>query len=204
MFDRHLRPLIDPPLSRVARSLAGAGIGANAVTTLGLFCGLAAGVAVWQSLFVPALALIALSRVADGLDGAIARATSPSDFGGYYDIVADFAFYAAIPVGFIALTPAANGLAGGVLLASFYVNAASFLGFALLAERHGLQSDANGKKAWYHATGLLEGSETIAFFAALCIWPAFFPVMAYVFAALCVFTAVSRLWMAKSLLLGQG
>lgn len=204
MFDRHLRPLIDPPLNRLGAGIALLGIPANAVTLIGLLCGLAAGLAIAYELYLPALLGIALSRLADGLDGAIARATKPSDFGGYLDIVADFAFYAAIPLGFVWADPAANGLAGAVLLASFYVNAASFLGFAILAEKHGLTTQARGRKSWYHAGGLLEGSETILFFVHLCLLPMLFVPLSWVFAALCLFTAIARVFMARDLFAGDG
>lgn len=203
MFDRHFRPLIDPPLNRLGAGIALLGLPANAVTLIGLLCGLAAGLAIAYEHYLPALLGIALSRLADGLDGAIARATKPSDFGGYLDIVADFAFYAAIPLGFIWADPAANGLAGGVLLASFYVNAASFLGFSILAEKHGLTTQARGRKSWYHAGGLLEGSETILFFVLLCLLPMLFVPLSWVFAALCLFTAIARVFMARELFAGD-
>lgn len=199
MLDRHLRPLIDPPLNTLGRRLARVGISANLVTGLGAALGLAAAVAIAQGWFMTALALILTSRLADGLDGAVARATRPSDWGSYADIVADFVFYAAIPLAFVWVDPAANGLAGGVLLAAFYVNAASFLGYAVLAEKHKLSTTANGTKSWYHAVGLLEGTETIVFFMALCLWPTAFVPMAWVFAALCAVTAGARLAMARQL-----
>ena len=193
MLDRHVRPFIDPPLNAFGRRVAAAGLSANAVTTMGLMLGLAAAICVAVGAYGAALALILASRLADGLDGAVARATRASDFGGYYDILADFVFYAAVPMGFIWADPGAHGLAGGALLAAFYVNAASFLGYAILAEKHRLSTSANGRKSWYHAGGLLEGTETIAFFAAFCLWPALFPALAWVFAALCLITATGRM-----------
>ena len=109
MLDRYLRPLIDPPLNRLGRGLAWAGIGANAVTLAGLLLGLgAAGAIAWGAPLV-ALGLILASRLADGLDGAVARATRLSDLGGFLDIVADFVFYAAVVLG---LCPP-NAFAGG-------------------------------------------------------------------------------------------
>lgn len=202
MLDRFLRPLIDPPLNRLGQRLARTGVGANAVTLAGLALALLAGLAIALGWFGAALALVLASRLADGLDGAVARATQPGDFGGLLDIVADFVFYAAIPLGFVVADAGANGLAGAMLLASFYVNAASFLGFAVLAAKRGLTSEVNGKKAWYHATGLLEGSETIAFFVALCLWPQGFVVLAWSFALLCLLTAVLRLLAARALVQG--
>lgn len=197
MLDHHLRPLIDPPLDRLGQRLAVAGVGANLVTLVGLALGLAAAACIAAGWFGAGLALMLASRLADGLDGAVARATRPSDFGGFLDIVADFGFYAAIPVGFVLADPGANGLAGAALIAAFYVNAATFLGYAILAAKRGLSTSANGPKAWYHATGLLEGTETIAFFAVFCLFPAAFAPLAWVFAGLCLLTAGLRILTAR-------
>ena len=142
------------------------------------------------------MALILTSRVADGLDGAVARAQGVTDFGGYLDITCDFVFYAAIPLAFVLHDPGANGVAGAVLLASFYINGASFLGYAILAEKKQMQSVSHGVKSLYFTGGLLEGAETIAFFVALCLWPAWFAPMAFVFASLCALTAASRVALA--------
>jgi phosphatidylglycerophosphate synthase len=136
------------------------------------------------------------SRLADGLDGAVARATRTTDFGGYIDIVADFLFYGAIPLGFVLLDPARNGVPGTALLLSFYVNGASFLGFAVLAERRRMTTTARGVKNLFFSGGLLEGSETIAFFVLLCLWPAAFPALALGFASLCFVTAIARVHLA--------
>ena len=197
MLDRHLRPWIDPPLDRLGRRLAAAGVGANAVTLAGLVAGLMAAGAIVAGAFWLALGLIALSRLADGLDGAVARARGPSDFGGYLDITADFLFYGAIPLAFVLHDPAANGAAGAFLLLSFYVNGASFLGYAILAERHGLQTRSHGVKSLYFTAGLLEGAETILFFVLLCLWPDGFAVLAWVFGGLCLVTALARLLLAR-------
>ncbi|GAB1379208.1 CDP-alcohol phosphatidyltransferase family protein [Pararhodobacter aggregans] len=198
MLDRYLRPLIDPPLNRLGRGLARAGIGANSVTLAGLLLGLGAALAIAQGAPLLGLGLILASRLADGLDGAVARATRLSDLGGFLDIVADFIFYAAVPLGFVLVDPGANAVAGAALIASFYVNAATFLGFSILAAKRGLATEARGRKSWYHAGGLLEGSETIAFFLAFCLWPAAFAPLAWVFAALTLVTAAGRVTQAAA------
>jgi phosphatidylglycerophosphate synthase len=196
MLDRHLRPLIDPPLNLIGGQLARTGLTANAVTLVGLAFGLAAAGAIVAGHFLLAVALILASRVADGLDGAVARAHGVTDFGGYLDITSDFVFYAAIPLAFVLYDPTANGVAGAVLLASFYINGASFLGYAILAEKKKMRSDAHGVKSLYFTGGLLEGAETIAFFIAICLWPAWFAPLAYTFAVLCALTMAARLVLA--------
>ena len=196
MLDRHMRPLIDPPLAWLGGALARVGVSANAVTLAGLALGLAAALCITQGLMLEALALVLASRLADGLDGAVARARGPSDFGGYLDISADFLFYGAVPLAFVALDPAANALAGAVLLVSFYFNGATFLGFAILAERKAMRSDAHGVKSLYFTDGLLEGTETIAFFVLPCLFPGWFASLAWGFAALCFLTAGARILLA--------
>ena len=149
----------------------------------------------------PCLALIPLlaSRLADGLDGAVARASEKTDFGGYLDITVDFLFYGMIPMAFVWLSPASNGAAGAFLLASFYFNGASFLGYAILAEKHGHKTSAQGQKSLYYSNGILEGTETIAFFVLLCVLPTYFAPLSWAFGALCFATATLRLYAAKQI-----
>ena len=199
MLDARARQIIDPPLNALGRTLARTGISANAVTLLGLVLGLLSAVMIAQGAPLAALIPLLASRLADGLDGAIARATQKTDFGGYLDIASDFLFYGAVPVGFVILNPADNAIAGAVLLLSFYFNAASFLGFAILAEKRGMETSAQGSKSLYYSNGLLEGTETILFFVALCLMPWAFAHLAWVFAILCFATAALRIWAAREI-----
>lgn len=191
-----MRRLIDPPLNRLGRDLARRGVGADAVTLAGLALGLGAAalIATGASLVLALLPLLA-SRLADGLDGAVARAQGKTDFGGYLDITCDFAFYGAIPLAFGIRDPGL-ALPAAFLLFAFYVNGASFLGFAILAARNGMETTARGDKSLYFTAGLLEGTETILFFVALCLAPAFFAPLAWGFGALCLVTAGARIVLA--------
>ena len=126
----------------------------------------------------------------------MARATEKTDRGGFLDIVLDFAFYGLIPLGFVIADPAANAVAGATLLFSFYVNGASFLAYAIMAERHGLSSEARGEKSLYFTSGLAEATETILVFVLFCVLPGYFAWIAYVFAALTLVTAVARIALA--------
>ena len=103
---------------------------------LELVCQLAAALAVAMGMMLVAFVLILLNRFCDGPDGAVARATAPTDFGGFLDIVFDFIFYAMVPFGF-ALDDPANALAACFLVVSFFGTAVSFLAFAVMAERRG-------------------------------------------------------------------
>ncbi len=198
MFDAKLRPLIDPPLNRAGRALAGMGVTANQLTFAGLALGLAGAVAIAFGHIGWGLGLILANRLLDGLDGAVARVRGPSDLGGYFDIVADFAFYVAIPLAFGALAPA-NTLPALVLVASFVLTGVSFLAFATIAAKRGAETDAHGHKSFFYSTGLAEGGETIAVFIAMCLFPAWFGVIAYAYAGLCVLTVIQRSALAIAL-----
>lgn len=191
MLDAKLRPLIDPPLNWAGRVLAGVGVTANGLTFTGLVLGLAGAAAIAFGHIGWGLGLILANRVADGLDGAVARVRGPSDLGGYFDIVADFAFYVSIPLGFGVLA-AENTLPALVLVASFVLTGVSFLAFAVIAAKRGEETTAHGRKSFFYSTGLAEGTETIALFIAMCLFPAWFPVLAYGYAALCVLTVFQR------------
>lgn len=197
MLDGLMREVIDAPLTGGGRWLAARGASADAVTLAGLVLGLASAGMIWAGWAGLGVALVLLaSRLADGLDGAVARARGKTDFGGYLDIVCDFVFYGAIPLAFVLRDPGANGVAGAFLLFSFYVNAATFLGYAILAERHGLESRSRGEKSLYFTAGLMEGTETILAFLLLALWPGLFLPVAWVFGALCLVTAAARLALA--------
>lgn len=191
MFDARLRPLIDPPLNAAGRLLARVGVGANVVTLVALVPGLAAAVAIAHHHYLAALALIVANRVLDGLDGAVARATRTTDFGGFLDIVADFTFYLAIPIGF-GLASSANQLPALWLAGSFALTGTSFLAFATLAAKRGIETTAHGRKSFFYDTGLAEGTETIVVFVLMCLFPARFAIIAYAYAALCGLTVLQR------------
>ncbi len=203
MFDAKLRGYIAPLLNRMGKVLANLGITANAVTLTGLGFGLAAGGAVAAGQFHTALLFILLNRFADGLDGAIARAAGSTHLGGFYDITFDFIFYGAIPLAFAFAAPEQNALAAAALLFSFYINGSTFLAFATLAQKLGMQTSLRGKKSFYYLGGLAEGFETIAVFVAFCIFPPYFSWVAWTFAAICTLSAISRVFMVRHMVLNH-
>lgn len=192
MLDRLMRPLINRPLDAAGAYLAQRGASANAVTAVGVLVGLTAALSIAFGFFIAGFILIVLNRILDGLDGALARATSPTDRGGYLDVVGDYLFYASVPLAFAIADPGRNALPAAALLASFCLTGASFLTFAILAAKRGIESAAHGRKAFFYSTGLIEGTETIVFFLVAAALPAHFPVLAWVFAGLCVLTSAQR------------
>ena len=198
MFDASLRPLVDRLLFPVGGWLARRGVSANSVTFAGFGLGVGAAMAVAVGAFWVAAFLIVANRLADGLDGAVAQASRPTDLGGYLDITLDFLFYSAIPFSFAAYDPA-NALAASFLIFSFLGTGSSFLAFAIIAQKRGISTDIRGKKTFFYLGGLTEGGETIIFLLAIVVLPQFFVPMAIGFGALCWITTFTRIQAAISM-----
>jgi phosphatidylglycerophosphate synthase len=196
LLDARLRRLIDPPLDRLAAPLAARGASANAVTVAGFLIGLGAACAIAGRAYLLGLGLLLLNRLLDGLDGAVARRRGLTDLGGFLDIVLDFLIYAAVPFAFALADPAANALAAAFLIFSFVGTGSSFLAFAIMAQRRGIATDLRGQKSLYYLGGLTEGAETIAALVLACLLPGHFPLIAWVFGALCWLTTATRIAVA--------
>lgn len=195
MFDARLRQWIDPPMNRTGQWLAERGVTANQVTALGLALGAIAGLAITFEHYWLGLVILLMSRIMDGLDGAVARASRKTDLGGYLDIVFDFIFYGLIPLSFAFARPE-NALPAAVLLMAFYANGASFLAYAIMAEKRQISTESHGSKSLYFTGGLAEAGETFAVFAAFCLFPGLFGPIAYGFAAITAITTLSRILLA--------
>lgn len=195
MIDAALLPMQRRLLTPPAAFLAARGVRADQITIAGFLLGALAVPALAAGAFSLALVLILANRLADGLDGAVARIHGPTDRGAFLDIALDFLFYALVPLGFALADPAANALPAAVLIAAFVGTGSSFLAFAAVAGQRGHRAPAYPAKGIFYLGGLTEGAETIAAFAAMCLWPAAFPTLALVFAAACAVTTVSR-WAA--------
>jgi phosphatidylglycerophosphate synthase len=191
MLDARIRRLIDPPLDRLSAALARLGLSANAVTVGGFLLGCGAWAAFAFRHYELALALIAANRLADGLDGALARRLGPTDLGGYLDIALDFFFYAGVPF-FFAVGRPEFALPAAFLVFSFVGTGSSFLAFSAIAAKRGLSTEAHPRKAIYYLGGLTEGAETIVLFVLICVFPDSFAYFAWVFGGLCWVTTATR------------
>jgi phosphatidylglycerophosphate synthase len=192
MLDARLRRVIDPPLDRAGAALARLGIGADTLTLGGFALGLLAMGAVMAGHYGAGLALLAGNRLADALDGAVARHSRPTDLGGFLDIVLDFIVYAGMVFAFAFADPGANALAAAFLLFAFMGTGSSFLAFAVMAAKRRLSTDLRGRKSLYYLGGLAEGTETILFLALACLLPDRFTALALVFAGMCWLTTLAR------------
>ena len=194
MIDPLLNRLLKKPLCSLAKHLIKHGVSADTVTLLGFILGILAVPAIIFGYYILALCLILLNRLGDGLDGAIARETSPSDAGGFLDITLDFIFYSAIVFAFVCAEPSQNAVAGSFLMLSFMGTGGSFLAFAIMASKHGIESPKYAQKSLHYMGGLAEGFETILVLCLFCLLPEHFVLFASVFALICWVTAIIRIW----------
>lgn len=193
MIDRYALQYFRPVIDRAAARVHALGCNADQITLMGWGLGMAAAMLIWLGWTIVAVAPLLASRFFDGLDGAVARLCGTTDRGAFLDIGLDFLFYAAVPLAFGLEAPERNALAAAVLLAAFLGTGTSFLAFAVIAEKRGLKSTAYPSKSFYYLGGLTEGTETIACFTAMCLWPATFVPIAYFYALLCAITTATRL-----------
>lgn len=194
MFDPVITPITRKLLEPGARWLIKRNISADQVTLAGFLLGILAVPALAFEYYTLALVLILLNRLADGLDGAVARQTQPTDAGGYLDIVLDFIFYSAVVLGFLLANPAQNAVAAGVLMVTFMGTGSTFLAFASIAAKRGIENLDYPNKSLHYMGGLTEGFEAIVAFVVFCLWPQHFVPLAYLFAAACWLTALTRLY----------
>ena len=196
MFDPFFIKHLKSPLKTVAEKLTTLGIKANHITLVGFILGMLSVPALSQEAYGWAIVFIILNRVMDGLDGAVARVQGPTDLGGYLDITLDFIFYAAVIFGFALANPIDNALAASFVIFSFMGTGSSFLAFAIMAEKRHIENLDYGGKSLHFIGGLAEGAETIVFLILICLLPAHFVLLAYIFGTVCWITAATRIYAA--------
>ncbi|WP_038174460.1 CDP-alcohol phosphatidyltransferase family protein [Vibrio pacinii] len=194
MLDRVSIKLIRAPLALTAKGLNRLGATANQTTLFGFALGVCAFPAVVTEHYLVALLFIVLNRICDGLDGALARIQGITDAGGFLDICLDFLFYSLIPFGFALANPEQNAVASAFLIFSFIGTGCSFLAFAVMAGKRGIENPVYKNKSLYYMSGLTEGTETIGCFVFFCLFPHHFALIAYLFGAACWFTTFTRIY----------
>jgi phosphatidylglycerophosphate synthase len=202
MIDKVLRSpkeqLLTPVAARSLRS-----IHPTTITIAAFAVGVVAAVAAWQQMYGAALALWALNRVLDGLDGTVARLhDKQSDLGGYLDIVLDITVYALVPLALaFGINSADVYMSLAFLLGTFYVNGASWMYLAALLEkrRHGAAMQGELTTVTMPG-GLIEGTETIIFYTLFLLLPVYLPALFTIMGVLVIFTAGQRLvWAMRHL-----
>ncbi|MHA7155623.1 CDP-alcohol phosphatidyltransferase family protein [Arthrobacter sp. TMN-50] len=202
MFDSRLRPLLAPLLNRAAAALDVPRVSPNRLTGLNLVLGLASAGFAAAQWWLPALVAWVLCRLADGLDGPLARrratqrgAGHDAGQGGFWDISADFVVYGATVIGVAIGVTAGFGapwLPFLLVLFAYYINGTVFLAFSSIAEKNGRQID-DGRSLSFLG-GLAEGAETILVHSLWLLFPAVAWQVAAVWAALVMISAGQRIF----------
>ena len=195
MLDDLVRPRFARLASPATRALARAGVTPTQVSCLGIVLALGGAVAVAAGHPIVGLLLWLVSRVADGLDGALARAAQQQTaFGGYLDITLDMAAYSAMVVAFAWLHPAHTALWVSVL-AGYVLNITTTLALAAVAA----QADtvvATGNRSVQFTRGLAEAGETSAVYALWALLPDLVPLVGWTWCAMLAATVAQRTWLA--------
>lgn len=170
MLDQRLRIPKKWLMLPLARRLK---VSPNLVTGAGLLVGLAAAGAAALGEYRVGLGLWLGNRFLDGLDGEVASARGlQSDLGGYLDIMADLAVYAAIPVALVLAAPQPPWLMLALLLAGFYINVGSWMYLSSILEKRGEGARAHSEETSVTMpTGLVEGAETVLFYTLFFLFP---------------------------------
>ena len=197
MFDRSIQKIVQIPLKFIGRYVLQFAQ-PNHVTFLGFIFGIVMCLLIYFQLFKLALVFLLLNRISDGLDGAMARLTSPTPRGGYFDIVADFLIYAGFVLSF-GLGNQENLLISALLLFSYIGTGTTFLAKAAIQHqvdqtKHSIEQENEIHKSFHYASGLIEGTETIIFMILCLISPSYFNLIGFVFFILCLITIVSRIY----------
>ncbi len=191
MLDSSFRRHLEGPLAWAGRRLVAAGVAPTGLTVAGFVLGASACWAIATERWTIALVLWLLNRVADGLDGAVARGgrAGPTDLGGFLDIMADFAIYGGVVVAVGYAVPGAR-VAALVTLLTYYLNGAAFLAWSSLAERRGHSRD---ERSLVFPAGLAEGSETIMAYVILLLFPESARTILWIWAGVVGVSAVQRI-----------
>lgn len=190
MLDSTIRSKIKDPLDELGARLSARGASPTVITLLGLALGLMCCAAIATEHWTSALLLWLGNRAADGLDGPVARngTHGPSDFGGFADILADFAIYAGVVVAVGYAIPDAR-MAALAVLCMYYLNGSAFLAWSSLAEK---RDRSSGERSLEFPTGLAEGTETIVAYIVLLLFPGGATSILWVWAAIVGVTVLQR------------
>ena len=193
MLDRYSLKILRPLLDSLAGYLRQRGIRADHITMVSFAVGLLGAILVARHHYLLGGLCILLNRLGDGVDGVLARLSGTTDRGAFLDICLDFIFYSAVVLGFAFAEPVRNNPAATFLIFSFVGTGSSFLAYAIMAERRSLTDQRLPDKGFYYLGGLAEGTETIIFFVLICLFPSFFPVLAWIFGSICLLGTAARI-----------
>ena len=195
MFDEVVRPRFARVAAPASLALARLGVTPSQVTWAGFLLALGAAGLVATRHPVLGLAVWLVSRVADGLDGVLARATGQkTPFGAYLDITLDMAAYCAMVAGFALLHPTHHALWMAVLI-GYILNITTTLALAAVAaDRREVLTPGN--RTFQFTRGLAEAGEASVVYVLWALLPGAVLLVGWTWCALLAATVVQRTWLA--------
>jgi len=196
MFDDAFRARFQPAVQPLVVWLARAGVTPNAVTVTTFVVALLgaitvaavdprAGVVVWL-----------ISRIGDGLDGALARATGLSSaFGGFLDITLDMAAYSAMVIAFAVVHPE-YAIGWMAVLAGYVIVITTTLALSDAARASGTHLSATDR-TFQFTRGITEAGETNVAYVIWAFLPAWLPWAIWLWAAALLVTGAQRMILAR-------
>ena len=199
MFDEPFRARFSRILHPAAVWLTRSGVTPNQVTIAGGLLAVAAAFVVANGYPRSALMVWLVSRVADGMDGAVARASgSSSAFGGFLDITLDMAAYVAMVLGFAVAYPNLHH-AWLCILAGYVLVITTTLALSDAARvAHRRVSTTN--RTFQFTPGLAEAGETTVMYTLWALFPEHLHWLVWVWTAALCATSVQRSYLAWQVL----
>ena len=195
MFDHQLQKFTQKPLNVMAKMFLKI-FKPNQMTIFGFIIGIFMCILVFLQFYFSALIFLTINRLCDGLDGSMARLSTPTPLGGYLDIVSDFIIYSGFVLAF-GLSNSDYATVSIVLLFLYIGTGTTFLAKAAIQsqliniyERTELNEEI--PKSFYFSSGLIEGTETILFMVLCLLLPNFYIYLSILFGILCLITFISR------------
>ena len=192
MFDRQIQKYTQKPLQYIAKLFLKF-ISPNHMTLIGFSFGVLMCLSIIIDQYLIAIIFLFLNRLADGLDGTMARLQTPTPLGGYLDIVLDFLIYSGFVLSF-GVTEQNNTLTSMILLFCYIGTGSTFLAkAAILPSLTNQNLNEEIPKSFHYAVGLVEGTETIVFMILCLLFPNLFIYFSFIFIILCLITIVFRI-----------
>ncbi len=200
MFDKEIQYFFQKPLNFFGNYLLRY-FTPNQVTLFSFLFGIMMCISIFFELYYIALLFLIINRLGDGLDGAMARLTSPTPLGGYLDIVFDFLIYSGFLLAF-GLNNNDHLTSALILLFCYIGTGTTYLANSALSNRLNLPNNKLGfknkmiNKNIKYAYGLVEGFETILFMILCLLAPNLFNLLSAIFIILCLCTFITRIYVS--------
>ncbi len=192
MFDRKIQLYTQKPLIFLGNFLKKF-LNANQITFIGFIFGFLMCMSIFYNHYSSAIIFLLLNRFFDGLDGVVARLSTPTPLGGFLDIVFDFIIYSGFVLAF-GLSNDDFTFVSMILIFTFIGTATTFL--AKSAIKPSMQIRHNKpeiSKSFYYSQGIVEGLETTIYMFLCLIFPNLFIFFSMIFIVMCLITTFSRI-----------